>query len=286
MLIYIASFASLLSMVVLVTVYLADRYEREPIELIQNCFLFGVVSQLMLVLAANAAVAGVFWSGPWVLLSVTCAAGLLPFHLGRLDEMDERFDGIVYTVAFLAGVGCVIHLNNLPQVVAASGFDAAFAAAAEPDLRDLLILASSPEFASELGQGLTVILAAVFIGATIGMLQANPSKTPGGWSPARTAGVGVLVGLSTIGLDLLTGGVWPFRAALVAVAVAVGVAIKRRSVFKDRPEPFEPDVLVMGVKTLLMVLGAALLAMVLLQALTPQPDLPSEIGLYPTQGIS
>ncbi len=280
MLIYIASFASLLSMVVLVTVYLADRYEREPIELIQNCFLFGVLSQLVLILAANAAVTGVFWSGPWVLLTVTCAAGLLPFHLCRLDEMNERFDGIVYTVAFLAGAGCVIHLNNLPQVIAASGFDSTLAAGAVPDLRDLLILASSPEFASQLGSGLTVILAAVLVGATIGVAQL------GGWSPARTSGAGLVVGSACIGLDLLAGGGWPLRVVLAVVAVIVAAAIKRRSVFKDRPEPPERDVLVMGIKTLLIVFGAALLAMVLLQTLRDSESLTPQPETLATQGIA
>ncbi len=270
MLIYIASFASVLSMVVLVTVYLADRYEREPVELIQSCFLLGVLCQLVLVLAANTVVAGVFWSGPWVLLTIICAAGYLPFHLHRLAEMDERFDGIVYTVAFLSGASCVIHLNNLPQVVAASPFHASLATGAVPDLRDLLILVNSAELATELGQGLTVILAAVLVGATIGVLHQY------GWSPRRTSVASAAVGLATIGLDLLSGGGWPLRAVLAAAAVAVAVAIKRRSVFKEQPEVGERDVLVLGIKTLLMVFGAALLAMVLLQTLTPQPDLPTE----------
>jgi RsiW-degrading membrane proteinase PrsW (M82 family) len=269
-LIYIASFASLLSMVVLVTVYLADRYEREPIELIQSCFLLGALGQLVLVLVTNIVAAGLLWSGPWVLLTVTCAALYLPFHLHRQDEMDERFDGIVYTVAFLAGAGCVIHLNNLPQLVAASPYHAALTAAAGPDLRDLLILATSPELATELGQGLTIILAAVLVGATIGVLQQRA------WSPSGIAAAAVVVGLAAIGLDLLAGGAWLLRAVLAVLAVAVAVAIKRRSVFKDQPEPDERDVLIMGIKTLLIVFGAALLAMVLLLALTPQPDLPSE----------
>jgi hypothetical protein len=269
-LIYIASFASLLSMVVLVTVYLADRYEREPIELIQSCFLLGALGQLVLILVASTVAAGLLWSGPWVLLSVTCAALYLPFHLHRQAEMDEGFDGIVYTVAFLAGAGCVIHLNNLPQVVAASPFHAALTVAARPDLRDLLILASSPELAGELGQGLTIILAAVLVGATLGVLQQRA------WSPWRVAAAGVVAGGATIGLDLLAGGAWLLRAVLALAAVAVAVAIKRRSVFKDQPEPHERDVLIMGLKTLLMVFGAALLAMVVLQILIQQPELPGE----------
>lgn len=114
-----------------------------------------------------------------------------------------------------------------------------------------------------------MILAAVVVGATIGVLQQR------GWSQQRIAVAGIAVGLVTIGLDLLSGGIWPLRAVLAVAAVAVAVAIKQRSVFKDQPEAYERDVLVMGIKTLLMVFGAALLAMVLLQALTPQRGRPA-----------
>ena len=85
--------------------------------------------------------------------------------------MDERFDGIVYSVAFLGGATCVIHLHNLPGVVAASQYQDALASGAAPDLRDLLILTTSPELSTELGRGCVVILAAVFIGAVIGAFQ-------------------------------------------------------------------------------------------------------------------
>ncbi len=54
------------------------------------------------------------------------------------------------------------------------------------------------------------------------------------------------------------------------MGVAVAVAVKRRSVFKDRPELPERDVLIMGLKTVLIVFGAALLATVLLQAVVEQ----------------
>jgi len=79
-----------------------------------------------------------------------------------------------------------------------------------------------------------------------------------------------VVALAATGLDLLTGGAWPVRGALAVMAVAVAVAVKRRSVFKDRPELPERDVLVMGLKTVLIVFGAALLATVLLQAVVEQ----------------
>ena len=268
--IYIATFAGLLSTLLLAVVYLSDRYEREPIELIQNFFLSGLLGQLVLILAVTAVGGDVSWSGPWILVTIVCAALYLPFQLHRQTEMDERFDGIVYAVALVGGATCVIHLNNLPRVIAASPYRDALAPGAEPDLRDLLILATSPGFTAELGQGLVVILAAVLVGALLGALQLR------GWSPSRTALVCVVVALAATGLDLLTGGAWPVRGALAVMAVAVAVAVKRRSVFKDRPETLERDVLIMGLKTVLIVFGAALLATVLLQAVVDQPGAPDE----------
>ena len=81
--IYIASFAGLLSTLLLAVVYLADRYEREPIELIQNFFLSGLLGQLVLILAVTAVGGDDAWSGPWILITVVCAALYLPFQLHR-----------------------------------------------------------------------------------------------------------------------------------------------------------------------------------------------------------
>jgi len=279
--IYIASFAGLLSTLLLFVVYLADRYEREPIELIQNFFLSGLLGQLVLILAVTAVGGDVSWSGPWILVTMVCAALYLPFQLHRQAEMDERFDGIVYAVALVGGATCVIHLNNLPRVIAASPYRNALAPGAEPDLRDLLILATSPGFAAELGQGLVVILAAILVGAVLGTLQLR------GWSPWQTALVCIVVALAATGLDLLIGGAWPVRGALAVMAVAVALAVKRRSVFKSRPEPPDRDVLVMGLKTVLMVFGAALLATVLLQVVTEQPYASEDTitGRYQSQDV-
>ena len=275
--IYIASFAGLLSTLLLATIYLADRYEREPIELIQNFFLSGLLCQLGLVLTVSSLAGDVSWSGLWVLITMVCAALYLPFQLHRQAEMDERFDGIVYSVAFVGGTTCVIHLNNLPGVIAASPYREALVSGAVPDLRDLLILATSSGFAAELGQGFVLILAAVFVGAVLGTLQLR------GWSPWKTAGVCVPVALATTGLDLLTGGSWLWRGALAVIGVVVALAVKRSSVFKDLPEPPERDVLVLGLKTVLMVFGATLLATVLLQAVVEQPEVPDVTitGHYP-----
>lgn len=280
--IYIASFAGLLSTLLLAAIYLADRYEREPIELIQNFFLSGLLGQLVIILAVTSVGGEVTWSGPWILLTMVGAALYLPFQLHREAEMDERFDGIVYSVAFVGGATCVIHLNNLPGVIAASPYRDALVPGSVPDLRDLVILATSSGFAAELGQGFVMILTAVFVGAILGRLQLL------GWSPWQTAGVCVPLALATIGLDLLTGGSWLLRGVLAVVGLAVVLAVKRRSIFKDRPKPAERDVLILGLKTVLMVFGAALLATVLLQAVVEQTEVPDVTitGRYPAHAAS
>lgn len=270
--IYIAFFAGSLSAVLLAVIYLADRWEPEPVELIQSSFLSGLMAQLVLILAVSFAGGNTSWSGPWILVTVVGIALYLPFQLNRQPELDERFDGIVYAVAFAGGATCAIHLYNLPGVVAASPFRAALGEGAEPDLRDLMILAGSGGFVGELGQGLVVISIAALIGAVIGTLQMA------GASPTRTAAVCTLVALVAGGAEFLVGGMWVFRLMLVLAAVVVAFAIKRRSVFRDRPQPAESDVLVAGFKTVLMVLGAALLAMVLLQAVVEEPEPLSEVA--------
>ena len=90
----------------------------------------------------------------------------------------------------------------------------------------------------------------------------------------RIAAVGAAVAAIAGGADLLAGGGWPFRVGLAAAAVVTAVGVKRRSVFRERPQPSESDLLVMGFKTVLMILGAALLATVLLQAAVEQPQAP------------
>ena len=263
--IYIASFAGLLSSLLLAIVYLADRYEREPIDLIQNFFLSGLLFQLVLIFAVTVLGGAGPWAGAWLVVTVACAAIYLPYQLRQQTEMDEPFDGIVYSVAFLGGATCVIHLQNLPGVVAASQYHDALASGATPDLRDLLILTTSPELSAEVGRSCVVILAAVFVGAVIGVLQLD------GRSAFQTVVVSVVTGGAVLGIDLATGGSWIYRGVMAVAALGVVLACKRRSVFKDRPEPPERDVLVLAVKTVLIVFGAALLATVLLQTIADEP---------------
>ena len=132
---------------------------------------------------------------------------------------------------------------------------------------DLLILAGSPGFTAELGRGLVVILAAVLVGAVLGTLQLR------GWTWWRTAPICLVAGSTVISVDFLVDGNWWVRVLLAVSAVAVAFVVKRRSIFKDRPEPRERDVLLMGLKTVLVVFGATLLATVLLQAVVEQPPL-------------
>lgn len=264
--IYIACFAGLLGSLLLALVYAADRYEREPVELIQDSFLTGMTGQLVLILALSAGAGRVEWSGPWLMVTVACAALYLPFRLHREAEVDERFDGIVYTVALLGGAVCVVHLHNLPALVAASPYRDALAAGAEPDLRDLLIIASWPGLAAELGRGLAVVAAAVLVGAVLGIVQLR------GWPPVRTAAACAAVGVAVVGVDLAAGGGLWWRSVLVAAALTAAFAIKRRSVFRDRPEPAERDLLILGLRTVLVVLGAALLATVVLRLAVAQPE--------------
>ena len=51
-----------------------------------------------------------------------------------------------------------------------------------------------------------------------------------------------------------------------APAVALAAAVKRRSVFRDRPQQPERDLVVAAVKTVLLIFGSALLATVMIHA--------------------
>lgn len=252
----------------LAVVYLADRFEREPVELIQNLFLTGVVGQLALIFAFDGLVGAEGWSGPWALVTLGAAALVLPIQLVRQPEVDEIFDGIVYSVAMIGGAVCVIHLYDLPRIIEASPYRAALAPGTVPDLRDLMILASSEGFADEIGAGMVMVAAAALAGALIGTLQMR------GWPAMRTAVVSVAMAVLVSGLDLLANGSVLYRGVLALAAVGVALVVKRRSVFRDRPEPLEREILVAGCKTVLVVFGASLLATVLLQATVEQPPAP------------
>lgn len=259
MLVYIAVFAGVSSVVVLAAVYLADRYEREPLELIQDAFLLGAAVQLILTLAARAILGSDVWSSGLMILTAALSALWLPFHLARLDEADERFDGIVYSVAAVAGASCVIHVGNLPGLIAGSPYADALTGAAAPSLRDLLIVISWPEFGRELARHLGLIGAAVLAGALAGIRHA--AGRPRGVSALLAA----LLATAATGLVWASGDeVWPV-IVVVAVAIVWAAWIKRRSVHRGAPEAPEDALLVRVVKTVALVLGIALAASAVLQ---------------------
>jgi hypothetical protein len=272
----IAVLAGWLSSFLLAIIYLADRYEPEPIELIQDSFLTGLTGQLALILTRWAVTGDAFWSDWWMLVTVLVLGLVMPIRLARQAEVDERFDGIVYTVSVGIGAACAIHLNNLPWLVSASPYRAALAPGAEPDLRDLIIvITGSPGLSAELGRGVALLLIAVLVGAVLGVLQLR------GTTVARTVAACTTVAAAAGGLDLAFGGAWWWRSVLALLAVAVAISIKRRSVFRDRPQMPERDAVVLGLKTLLIVLGAALLATVLLHAVIEQPVIDHPDALEP-----
>lgn len=265
MLIGITVLAGVLSSLLLAAVFLADRYEREPVELIQDSFLLGLVGQLVLILSRWAATGEATWTGPWPLVTALAVACSLPHRLAREAEVDERFDGIVYTVATMAGAVCAILVNDLPWLSSASPHRAALAPGAEPDLRDLLILAGDPALGAGLGRAAVLVLSSVLIGAVLGVLQLR------GTPPWRTAAACAATAAVAVGIDLALSGAWWWRGFLAVAAVAIAAAVKRRSVFRGRPQTPERDVVVLGLKTVLVILGAALLATALLQAVIDQP---------------
>jgi len=284
MLISITFFAGLVSVLVLAAVYLADRFEREPVELIQNCYLLGFAVQLVLLIGASAFLGPLLWQGWWRLATLGCAAILVPLFVRDLREMDERFDGIVYFVVFLAGSICVVHLNNLPQLAAISPYRDALRAGASPDLRDLTIVYSSPALTHELGQTIAILVIGVLAGALLGVLHRL------GWSVWRTVAACSVLGAVCVGLATVAGDSLWVRGLLLVTAVASAWVLKLRSVHRKAPEPAERDVLVMATKTVLMLLGAALMASAVLSSLAPigdqEPPLTDGAGEHEVPGES
>ena len=71
----------------------------------------------MLVLGIHRWIGVEAWSGWLYLLTLTILAIILPMFLAEEKEFDERFDGVVYAVAFTVGAASVVHLFNLPRSV-------------------------------------------------------------------------------------------------------------------------------------------------------------------------
>jgi hypothetical protein len=131
-LIYIAFFAGLVAATVLAAVYLADRYEPEPLELVQDTFLLGALAQAGAILAVAAFTHRIGWDGWWIGGTLLGLVLVMPGHLRRIGEADERFDGIVYTVSAAAGALCVIHVANSRPLPPSPRTGPRFAATATP----------------------------------------------------------------------------------------------------------------------------------------------------------
>jgi hypothetical protein len=270
MLIYVAFFAGAVAAAVLAAVYLSDRYEREPLNAVQDAFLAGALAQAVAVVALLAITHRVFWDGWWVAATLVGLVVAMPGQLRRCGEVDERFDGIVYTVSTAAGALCVIHLANLPTIAALSPHRAALGTTATPDLRDLLIIAGSPGFAGELGAGVVLVALAVLAGAVIGHGHQRAM------SPWRVSLTALAVTGPVFVVDVLSHGQVPIRAAIALAAIVVAAVVKGRSVFRAAPRTTEPEALKLGLKTLLIVFGTCLLIGVLFSALGGAPAVPPE----------
>ncbi len=266
MIIYAAVLTALFSLLVLALVYLADLWDREPLDLIQYTFLAGLGAQLLLVLSFHVMGGLATWSG-WAYLVTLATLGLyLPALLATEQELDERFDGVVYAVAFAAGAASVAHLFNLPGTVASYPERVVLGGGAAPSMSDLFLLVSLPEPRAELADLLALLLVAALAGAVLGILRLR--GRPLSQQIAGTLATALLLG----GIDLLTGGIWPVRLVLAVVTVGVAVALKSRSVHRHRSPALESEKFLDTVRSALVILGAITLVLALLMGLTDSWD--------------
>lgn len=262
MIIYVAVLTALLSLLVLALIYLADLWERGPLDLLQNAFLSGLATLLVLVLAFHRLTGIEAWTGGLYVVTLAALAAVLPALLADDKEIDERFDGIVYAVAFGVGAASVVHLFNLPGAAARYPERVVLGGGETPDVRDLLLLISSPGPRGELADLAALLLVAVLAGAVLGTLKLG--GTPLGHQVAGTLIAALVVG----GAAVATAQWWPARLALAIAAVAVAVALKRRSVFRRRRAQPEREIFLGALKTALMIFGAIVLALAVLMSLT------------------
>ncbi len=286
MIIYVAVLTALLALLVLAMVYLADFWEREPLDLIQNVFLAGLGIQLVLVLGGHRLAGIEAWSGWLGLGTLAALAVVLPILLAEEKEVDERFDGVVYAVAFAAGAASVVHLFNLPGAAARYPERVVLGGGETPGARDLLLLLSAPGPRAELADLLALLLVAALVGAVLGTLKLQ------GRSLRYQVGGMLLAAVVLGGADVAAGGWWPVRLVLAAAVVAVTIALKRGSVYRRRAQPPEREIFLGALKTGLMIFGAIVLALALLMSLTdrwqtvalPETLPGDEIPLAPLRG--
>ncbi len=262
MIIYVAVFAGLLAATVLALIWAADLYEREPLELIENAFLSGVVAQLLLLLAVGAATDLLVWNGGWSGLTMVVLCALVCRLAPAMGELDERFDGIVYAVAIAAGAACVSHMHNLPTALAVSPHADVFAATAAPDLRDLVLVLGASGPRSDLIAQLVLVLQMGVVGGCLGVAYRRGLR---GW---RLTGLCTAAGVALWAGDELLSGAWLARVVLAVVAIGLGAVLKRLSVHRRAPEAAETDLMVKLLKTALVVFGALTVSLALMVALS------------------
>jgi len=258
MLTYVVAFSALLAIAVLATVHLSDRWEHEPVEVIQGLFVSGLLLQLGLVVGARVLGAAEDWSGPWMLLTLLAAALALPALALAQREFDEPYDAVVYAGAYFAGGGAVVHIWNLPASLVDSPYRSVLRAEAVPDARDLLLLLSSPDPIRGLVEWLFLLGCGVAIGGVLGRMWTS------GPGMLRRTGACAAAALALWGGDVAFGGAVAWRLGLLVVAGGHALILKRGSPHREKPERLEADLVAKAVKTTFLVLGAVFFAMVVL----------------------
>jgi hypothetical protein len=257
--VFLVAAAALSTLLVLLAAWYSDRWEREPVSLVENVLLLGLAVELVVVLLAR------WWFGfeswaEWALAGALVPVGvLLPSTASVTREVDEPFDGIVYSVAFACGSSLVLLLWDLP-VLARTASGEVLEPDVFPGLGDLAGLLLAPHVAARLGGHLSTLAAAALIGGLYGYLQARtPRPSRSALTLSATALAGVLGGLDL----LMHGSAW-FRVVLAAAAIATASVLKTASPFKRHPASRDGSLAVTSLRTALLVTGAAFLALCVL----------------------
>jgi hypothetical protein len=188
-------------------VYLADRYEPEPLELVQDTFLLGALAQAGAILAVAAFTHRIGWDGWWIGGTLLGWCSSCPVTCGGSARPTSASTASSYTVSAAAGALCVIHVANLPTIATQSPYRTALAATATPDLRDLLIITGAPGFAHELGRGALIIALAVIAGGVMGHAHMRGARP---WAASLVA-LGITV--PVVAADVLSHGHGVLRSA-------------------------------------------------------------------------
>ena len=258
MIVFLVVVSGASSLIALLAAWASDTWEREPLESVENVLLLGVAVQVALVLLARWAAGFDAW-GALGLLGVALPAGILvPFAAAKLSELDEPYDGVVYSVAFASGSSLVLLLWDVPVLAREAG-GAALQPGVVLGLRDLVALLGAPAVVARLGAHAAAVAVAVLTGALYGVLVGVRDRRR---APLALAG-GLLAALLSLA-DLLVQGAWWGRVGLAVLAVIAAFVLKSRSPFRSRPKAPQTDLAVEGVKAALLVIGACFVALCLL----------------------